>query len=67
MNRTTSNKFVADLLESNKMALTPSLPTKGDGNCWFRAVADQVDLLNIPQKARDFRALRLEVSSVLFS
>jgi len=36
-------------------------PTKGDGNCWFRAIADQVVIQNIPEKARNHRALRLEV------
>ena len=36
-------------------------PTKGDGNCWFRAIADQVVIQNIPDKARNHRALRLEV------
>ena len=36
-------------------------PTKGDGNCWFRAISDQVVIQNIPDKARNHRALRLEV------
>ena len=36
-------------------------PTKGDGNCWFRAVSDQVVIQNIPNKAKNHRALRLEV------
>jgi len=36
-------------------------PTKGDGNCWFRAISDQVVIQNIPDKAKNHRALRLEV------
>ena len=37
--------------------------TKGDGNCWYRACADQVVLHNLPDLPRDHRALRLLVTS----
>ena len=57
--------FVAEVLQANELALSPSPPTKGDGNCWFRAVADQVEFLNIPGKVRNFRAIRLEVCDFL--
>ena len=57
-------KFISDLMKANSLALSPSPLTKGDGNCWFRAVADQVEFLQIPDKARNFKSLRLEVSSV---
>ena len=60
-------KFISDLMKANSLALSPSPLTKGDGNCWFRAVADQVEFLQIPDKARNFKSLRLEVSSVLSS
>ena len=35
--------------------------TGRDGNCWFRAISDQVVIQNIPDKAKNHRALRLEV------
>ena len=56
-------KYIQDLMTANNLALTPSPPTKGDGNCWFRALADQVEFHNIPNKARNFKSLRLEVRS----
>ena len=60
-------KYIEDLMTANNLALTPSPPTKGDGNCWFRALADQVEFHNIPHKARNFKSLRLEVrSSIVF-
>ena len=37
--------------------------TKGDGNCWYRACADQVVLHNLPDLPRDHRALRLLITS----
>ena len=58
-------KFIEDLMASNQVALVPSPPTRGDGNCWFRALAEQVEFHNIPHKARNFRSLRLEVRSGL--
>ena len=51
------NKFLAE----TELQLQARPATKGDGNCWFRAVADQVVSQNIPDKARNHRALRLEV------
>ena len=60
-------KYIEDLMTANNLALTPSPPTKGDGNCWFRALADQVEFHNIPNKARNFKSLRLEVRSRVVS
>ena len=37
--------------------------TKGDGNCWYRAGADQVVLHNLPGLPRDHKALRELVTS----
>ena len=56
-------QYIEDLMTANNLALTPSPPTKGDGNCWFRAMAEQVEFHNIPDKARNFKSLRLEVRS----
>ena len=55
---------IEELMKSNSLPFTPSPPTKGDGNCWFRAVAEQVECHNIANKARNYRALRLEVRHV---
>ena len=53
---------IEKLMKSNSLPLTPSPPTRGDGNCWFRAVAEQVEYHEIQNKARNYRSLRLEVS-----
>ena len=37
--------------------------TRGDGNCWYRACADQVVLHNLPDLPRDHMALRLLITS----
>ena len=37
--------------------------TRGDGNCWYRACADQVVLHNLPDFPRDHMALRLLITS----
>ena len=52
---------IKKFLKANQLALSPTPPTKGDGNCWFRAVAEQVEFHQIPDKAKNYRALRLEV------
>ena len=62
-----SLKEIEDLMKSNNLALTPSPATKGDGNCWFRAVSEQVERFNIPDKARNYKSLRQEVRSPLSS
>merc|ERR1712012_1364549 len=33
---------IAKFMEATKLGLVPDPPTKGDGNCWYRAVAEQV-------------------------
>ena len=52
---------IKKFLKANKLALSPTPPTKGDGNCWFRAVAEQVEFHGIPDRAKNYRSLRLEV------
>ena len=52
---------IKKFLKANKLPLSPTPPTKGDGNCWFRAVAEQVEFHHIPHKAKNYRSLRLEV------
>ena len=57
-------KYIEEIntfLRDSDLNLKASPATKGDGNCWFRALADQVVLQNIPDKARNHRSLRLEV------
>ena len=38
---------IREFLASTNLGLTPSTPpTRGDGNCWFRAIATQVDRID---------------------
>ena len=56
--------YVKDInifMKKNGINLKAFPLTKGDGNCWFRAVAYLIVIQNIPDKARNHRALRLEV------
>ena len=39
-----------------QVALRPISPTKGDGNCWFQALFEQVEFNNILIKARNFNS-----------
>ena len=36
---------IAKFMEATKLGLVPDPPTKGDGNCWYRAVAEQVIMM----------------------
>ena len=54
-------KEINNFMKETGLDLKAFPPTKGDGNCWFRAVSDQVVIQNIPNKAKNHRALRLEV------
>ena len=36
---------IAKFMEATKLGLVPEPPTKGDGNCWYRAVAEQVIMM----------------------
>ena len=58
---------IKKFLKANKLALSPTPPTKGDGNCWFRAVAEQVEFHHIPDKAKNYKSLRLEVKYFMMS
>ena len=58
---------IRKFLKANKLALSPTPPTKGDGNCWFRAVAEQVEFHHIPGKAKNYKSLRLEVREIFCS
>ena len=33
---------IAKFMEATDLGLIPDPPTKGDGNCWYRAAAEQV-------------------------
>jgi len=48
------------LLETD-LGLEAGPITKGDGNCWFRALSEQVNIHNLPDMPRNHRSLRLEV------
>ena len=57
---------VAEFLATTSLSLTPSLPpTLGDGNCWYRAMATQVQLSKIPGKPRTHSGLREAVADHL--
>ena len=36
---------IAKFMEATELGLVPDPPTKGDGNCWYRAVAEQVIMI----------------------
>ena len=36
---------IAKFMEATELGLVPDPPTKGDGNCWYRAVAEQVIMM----------------------
>ena len=50
-------------IEHHRLGMVFRDCTKGDGNCWYRACADQVVLHNLPDLPRDHRALRLLITS----
>ena len=57
---------VAEFLATTSLPLTPSLPpTLGDGNCWYRAMATQVQLAKIPGKPPTHTGLREAVADHL--
>ena len=61
-------KYIEDIdkfLKETNLNLKASPATKGDGNCWFRALADQVVLHDLQDKARNHRSLRLEVKTMI--
>merc|ERR1711971_406687 len=57
-------KLMAELrqfFKDNNIQLKPRAPTRGDGNCFFRSVADQIILHKISDKPTTHRELRLAV------
>jgi len=49
------------LFKDNNIPLQPRAATRGDGNCFFRSVADQILLHQIPNKPSTHTSLRLAV------
>jgi len=49
------------LFKDNKIPLQPRAATRGDGNCFFRSVSDQILLHQIPNKPSTHTSLRLAV------
>ena len=58
-------KKMEEFLVKANLNLVPYPYTKGDGNCWFRAMADQVVLLNIEDKPRNHKEMRQAVADFL--
>merc|ERR1719319_1763504 len=49
----------------NKIKFEPRSLTKADGNCWFHAIVDQLQLHQVPNKPTTHKQLRIEVSNFL--
>jgi len=61
-------QYIAEIdqfMKETNLKLEPKPATKGDGNCWYRAAACQVILHDIPNKPRNHKSMRLEVSNHL--
>jgi len=61
-------QYIAEIdqfMKETNLNLEPQPATKGDGNCWYRAAACQVVLHKIPNKPRNHKSMRLEVSNHL--
>lgn len=58
---------VENFLKGTDLDLIPSPPTKGDGNCWYRAAADQASLHRLPVAPIDHQQMRLRVCDHLKS
>ena len=54
-------KLLDKLFKNNKIPLQPRGATRGDGNCFFRSVADQILLHQISNKPKTHTSLRLAV------
>ena len=54
-------------IEASGLPLIMRRPTLSDGNCWYDAVADQVKLLEIPDKPTDHADVRDEVTKSLLN
>lgn len=58
--------YIAEIdqfMKETNLQLEPKPATKGDGNCWYRAAACQVVFHQIPNKPRNHKSMRLEVSN----
>jgi len=56
---------IEQFMKETNLQLEPKPATKGDGNCWYRAAACQVVFHQIPNKPRNHKSMRLEVSNHL--
>merc|ERR1719458_1442428 len=56
---------IAKFMEATDLGLIPDPPTKGDGNCWYRAAAEQVIVHSIPRVPKEHLKLRKEISDHL--
>merc|ERR1712141_828379 len=53
---------ISKFMEATDLGLIPDPPTKGDGNCWYRAAAEQVIVHSIPRVPKEHLKLRKEIS-----
>jgi len=60
-------KEIEEFMKKVDLNFQPKPPTKGDGNCWYRAAAAQVVIHDIPDQPRDHKGMRLQVSNHLKS
>jgi len=56
---------IAKFMEATDLGLIPDPPTKGDGNCWYRAAAEQVIVHSIPRVPKEHLKLRKAISDHL--
>jgi len=56
---------IAKFMEATDLGLVPDPPTKGDGNCWYRAAAEQVIVHSIPRVPKEHLKLRKAISDHL--
>ena len=54
-------------IKATNLPLSFRPPTRSDGNCWYDAVADQVQLLEIPDKPTDHADVRDQVTKSLLN
>ena len=55
-------KEIEEFMKAVDLNFQPKPPTKGDGNCWYRAAAAQVVIHDIPDQPRDHKATDRNIS-----
>ena len=55
-------KEIEEFMKKVDLDFQPKPLTKGDGNCWYRAAAAQVEIHDIPNQPRDHKALDRNIS-----